>query len=55
MVIFADPAKVEIIFGRPHPIAPPWLVSASMLTPIDDHLWDWALWLRAGGPGAGRI
>lgn len=45
MMILAGPAKVDLIFGRPHPVAPPWLVSASTLTPIDDHFWDWALWL----------
>ncbi len=45
MMILAGPAKVDLIFGRPHPIASPWLVSASTLGPIDDHFWDWALWL----------
>jgi len=55
MVIFADPVKVDLIFGWPRPIAPPWLVSASTLTPVDDHFWDWALWLGAGGPGGPGI
>jgi len=55
MMIFADPAKVDLIFGWPRPIAPPWLVSASTLTPVDDHFWDWALWLGAGGPGGPGI
>lgn len=45
MMILAGPAKVDLIFGQPHPIAPPWRVSAATLTPIDDHFWDWALWL----------
>jgi predicted nucleotidyltransferase len=45
MMILAGPAKVDLIFGRPHPIAPPWRASAATLTPIDDHFWDWALWL----------
>lgn len=45
MMILPGPAKVDLIFGRPHPIASPWLVSASTLAPIDDHFWDWALWL----------
>ncbi len=45
MMIFAGPAKVDLIFGLPHPVAPPWLVSSLTLTPIDDHFWDWTLWL----------
>jgi predicted nucleotidyltransferase len=45
MMILTGPAKVDLIFGQPHPIAPPWRVSAATLTPIDDHFWDWALWL----------
>jgi Nucleotidyltransferase domain len=52
MMILAGPAKVDLIFGQPHPAEPPWLVSAATLAPIDDHFWDWALWLgskqRAG-------
>jgi predicted nucleotidyltransferase len=45
MMILTGPAKVDLIFGRRHPIEPPWLVSAATLAPIDDHFWDWALWL----------
>lgn len=45
MMILTGPVKVDLIFGQPHPIAPPWLVSAATLTPIDDHFWDWAQWL----------
>jgi hypothetical protein len=50
MMILAGPATVDLLLGRPHPIAPPWLVSASTLTPIDDHFWDWSnsqdLWIK---------
>src|SRR5258707_14073214 len=45
MMLPGGPAKVALLFGWPHPIAPPWLVTAATLTPIDDHFWDWALWL----------
>ena len=45
MMILGGPAKVDLIFGQQHPVAPPWLVTASTLTSIDDHFWDWALWL----------
>jgi hypothetical protein len=45
MMILAGPAKVDLIFDRPHLIASPWLASAATLAAIDDHFWDWALWL----------
>lgn len=45
MLILDGPAKIDLIFGQPHPVAPPWLVSAATLSLIDDHFWDWALWL----------
>jgi hypothetical protein len=49
--------KIDLIFGQPYPITTPWLVSAATLTPIDDHFWDWALWLgskQLAGPGRRR-
>jgi hypothetical protein len=45
MMILDGPAKIDLIFGEPHRAAPPWLVTASTLPQIDDHFWDWALWL----------
>jgi hypothetical protein len=45
MMILVGPVKVDLIFNRPHPIAAPWQVSAARLAAIDDHFWDWALWL----------
>ena len=36
MMILGGPAKVDLLFGWPHPIAPPWLVTAATLTPIDE-------------------
>lgn len=47
MLILSGPAKVDLIFGQPHAALPPWLAGASPLRGIDDHFWDWALWLRS--------
>lgn len=49
MLILTGPAKVDLLFGRPRPHEPagPWDVNASTLAGIDDHFWDWALWLRS--------
>jgi predicted nucleotidyltransferase len=47
MMLLAGPAKIDLIFTRPHQAAPPWLVTASTLPQIDDHFWDWALWLAS--------
>jgi hypothetical protein len=47
MLILNGPAKVDLIFGQPHAALPPWQASASTLRGIDDHFWDWTLWLRS--------
>jgi hypothetical protein len=47
MLILTGPAKVDLLFDRPHQPAGPWLVNASTLSGMDDHFWDWALWLRS--------
>jgi len=49
MLILAGPVKVDLLFGRPRPREPagPWVVNASTLAGIDDHFWDWALWLAS--------
>lgn len=52
MLILAGPVKVDLIFDQPHAALPPWRVSAGTLNLIDDHFWDWMLWLsfkRAAG------
>lgn len=55
MLILSGPAKVDLIFSEPHAALPPWRPHASTLLGIDDHFWDWTLWLRskqeAGKPG----
>jgi hypothetical protein len=45
MLILPGPAKVDLLFGHAHHALPAWEVSASTLAGIDDHFWDWALWL----------
>lgn len=47
MLILAGPAKVDLIFSQPHTRQPAWQVSAATLPGIDDHFWDWLLWLSA--------
>jgi hypothetical protein len=49
MLILTGPVKVDLLFGRPRRRVPagPWEVNAGTLAGIDDHFWDWALWLRS--------
>ena len=47
MLILRGPVKVDLIFPEePHAKEPPWLPGPETLQGIDDHLWDWLLWLR---------
>lgn len=48
MLMLPGPVKVDLIFpGVPHHPEPPWEVNSSTLVGIDDHFWDWILWLAA--------
>lgn len=48
MLVLPGPVKVDLIFADvPHEDAPPWEVSPTTLQRIDDHLWDWLLWLAS--------
>lgn len=47
MLILPGPAKVDLIFSQRHAALPPWQPGASTLRGIDDHFWDWTLWLRS--------
>jgi hypothetical protein len=47
MFILRGPHKVDLIFAEPHPVLPPWTVGPSTLAGIDEHFWDWMLWLRS--------
>jgi hypothetical protein len=55
MLILPGPAKVDLIFpGEPHALEPPWVPSADNLGAIDDHFWDWMLWLKGKEAGGKR-
>ena len=48
MLMLAGPVKVDLIFpGEPYASLPPWTVSAENLDGIDQHVWDWLLWLAS--------
>jgi predicted nucleotidyltransferase len=52
MLILRGPLKVDLIFDEPQEESPPWSVDRGTLPLIDDHFWDWTLWLvpkRAAG------
>ena len=53
MLILRGPAKVDLIFpDEPYEKQGPWEPGPETLAGIDDHFWDWMLWLRgkeAGG------
>ena len=53
MLILQGPVKIDLIFPEePHVKEGPWTVGADTLAAIDDHFWDWMLWLKgkeAGG------
>lgn len=48
MLMLAGPVKIDLIFpGEPYASLPPWTVSAETLDAIDQHVWDWLLWLAS--------
>lgn len=48
MLILSGPTKIDLIFADvPHENEPPWLVDVDTLPRIDDHFWDWSLWLTS--------
>jgi predicted nucleotidyltransferase len=47
MLILRGPVKVDLIFPDPHEKEPPWEPGSETLGGIDDHFWDWMLWLHA--------
>jgi predicted nucleotidyltransferase len=47
MLILRGPVKVDLIFpDEPHDKEGPWRPGPDTLAGIDDHFWDWMLWLR---------
>jgi hypothetical protein len=48
MLMLTGPVKVDLIFpGEPYESLPPWTVSAETLDGIDQHFWDWILWMAS--------
>jgi hypothetical protein len=48
MLMLRGPLKLDLLFlGRVNEPRPPWTVSAETLPSIDDHFWDWVLWLAS--------
>jgi len=48
MLMLEGPVKVDLIFpDEPYESLPPWIVSADTLDGIDQHFWDWILWLAS--------
>ena len=48
MLLLIGPVKVDLIFpDEPYESLPPWTVTAETLDGIDQHFWDWILWLAS--------
>ena len=48
MLMLTGPVKVDLIFpGEPYESLPPWTVTPDTLDGIDQHFWDWILWLAS--------
>jgi hypothetical protein len=47
MFVLRGPTKVDVIFSVPNTPLPPWKPSAATLAAIDQHFWDWTLWLAS--------
>jgi hypothetical protein len=54
MLILHGAVKVDLIFDDAHVQDPPWEPNAENLGAIDDHFWDWMLWLRGKEAGGKR-
>lgn len=55
MLMLAGPVKIDLIFpGVPHRPEPPWEVASDTLDGIDQHFWDWVLWMAAKEQGGKR-
>ena len=55
MLILRGSIKVDLIFpDEQHELEPPWQPTRENLAAVDQHFWDWILWLsgkQAGGNG----
>jgi hypothetical protein len=49
MLMLPGAVNVDLLFDRSHSTEPPWGISAETLKGVDDHFWDWILWLASKG------
>jgi hypothetical protein len=55
MLMLRGPLKLDLLFlGRVNEPRPAWTPSAATLPAIDDHFWDWILWLESKDRAGGR-
>jgi predicted nucleotidyltransferase len=47
MMILRGPAKIDIIFDRPHEKEPPWTINSDTIVQVNSHFWDWILWIAS--------
>lgn len=47
MLMLEDGVKVDLILDVPQPLEPPWEARPESLEGIDQHFWDWIVWLAA--------
>jgi hypothetical protein len=48
MLLLTGPTKIDLLFlDQPHDLEPRWEARRETLPGIDQHFWDWALWLAA--------
>lgn len=47
MLLLDGPVKIDVMLDLPWKKLGPWDVSADTLQEIDDHFWDWILWLAS--------
>jgi hypothetical protein len=48
MLMLRGPLKLDLLFlGRVNEPRPPWVATPDTLAAIDDHFWDWVLWLAS--------
>jgi hypothetical protein len=55
MLMLSGPLKLDLLFlGRVNEPRPPWTLARETLPGIDDHFWDWVLWLASKDSPGGR-
>jgi hypothetical protein len=48
MLMLRGPLKLDLLFlGRVNDPRGPWIATPDTLPGIDDHFWDWVLWLKS--------